>query len=75
MLNRHNEDVWYIETPHEHQGRRPKARFRIKVSFGLLGDTIFGLYIYEENLTADGHLQFLRTYILIISIRKFPFTV
>lgn len=63
IFNRHNEHIWSIENPREHQERRPQIRFGLNVWVGLLGGTIIGPYIYEENLTADRYLHFLRTFL------------
>jgi len=62
MFNLHNEHVWSIENSREHQGR-PQIRFGLNVWVSLLGDRIIGPYIYQENLTAAGYLQFLRSYL------------
>lgn len=62
MFNRHNEHYWSIENPHRFQERRPQIRFGLNVWVGLLGDTIIGPYIYEDNLNADRYLNFLRTF-------------
>lgn len=63
MFNRHNEHIWSIENPRVHQERRPQVRFGLNVWVGLLGDTIIGPYIYEENLNADAYLHFLNTFL------------
>lgn len=63
MFNRHNEHIWSIENPRVHQERRPQVRFGLNVWIGLLGDTIIGPYIYEENLTADVYFNFLNTFL------------
>lgn len=63
IFNRHNEHIWSIENPREHQERRPQIRFGVNVWVGLLDDTIIGPYIYEENLNADRYYNFLRTFL------------
>lgn len=63
IFNRHNEHVWSIENPRAYQERRPQMRFGLNVWVGLLGDTIIGPYIYEENLNADRYLNFLTTFL------------
>lgn len=63
MFNRHNEHIWATENPHGLQQRRPQVRFALNVWVGLLGDTVIGPYIYEETLTADSYLNFLRTFL------------
>lgn len=63
LFNRHNEHIWSIENPRHHEERHPQRRFGINVWVGLLGETVIGPYIYEENLNADRYLHFLRTFL------------
>lgn len=61
VFNRHNEHVWSIENPEENREVRPQVRFGINVWAGILGGRILGPYLFEENLTSAGYLNFLST--------------
>lgn len=63
MFNRHNEHVWSIENPRVNQERRPQIRFGLNVWVGLLGGTVIGPYIYEDNLTTERYVDFIRTFL------------
>lgn len=64
IFNRHNEHFWAIENPREFRAVRPQVRFGVNVWIGLVGDTLLGPYIFEDNLTAQHYAEFLRTTLL-----------
>lgn len=61
IFNRNTEHVWCTENPHVNRPVRNQIRFGVNVWAGIIGDCVFGPFIYEENLTGVNYLDFLRT--------------
>lgn len=60
MFNRHNEHIWAQENPHHVEQRRHQVKFGFNVWCGVIGSNFIGPYIFEETLTGEKYLQFLR---------------
>lgn len=60
MFNRHNYRHWAEENPHEFRSVKKQQKFSINVWCGIINDCIVGPYLYEDNLTAENFLNFLR---------------
>lgn len=60
MFNRHNEHLWAQINPHRLEERRPQIRFGFNLWCGVIGSQLVGPFIFNETLTGNRYLQFLR---------------
>jgi hypothetical protein len=59
-VNCHNMHYWSAENPHWMQQVQHQGRWSVNVWCGIIGGTIIGPYFFDETLTGNVFLQFLR---------------